>query len=138
MNQAEPAIASPASNADTTAVALQRLSRRAQWIHLAMVLALSLAIGLGWGLRPGLSAFAGGGLALANLYIINWIGNRMMSNPASKAGGYVGLFFVKFVGLGLVVGLMILVVKPAAGAFLIGYSTLLPVVFGTTIARGKI
>ncbi len=138
MTQADPALTSTEGKNEATTAALDRLSRRAQWIHLAMIVVLSLAIGMGWGFRAGLSSFAGGGLALANLYIINWIGNRMMGNQASKAGRYVGLFFVKFVALGFVVGLIILVVKPAAGAFLIGYSTLLPVVFGATIARGKV
>jgi len=104
--------------------------------------AVLLVIGIGvfaavTGPKSTSSFLIGGGFAVMNLAVINWIVLQIAAHGVEKMGTYLLVFLGKFLVLATVLAFVLLKYKPHGGPFIIGYSTLIPVIFGITIARGR-
>jgi len=104
--------------------------------------ALLIVVGLGvcalaLGPKSTASFMIGGGFAVMNLAVINWIILQIAAHGVEKMGTYMLVFFGKFLVLAAVLAFVLLKYKPHGGPFIMGYSTLIPVIFGITIARGR-
>ena len=79
----------------------------------------------------------GGGFAIMNLAVINWITMQIAYHGVEKMATYLAIFLLKFLVLAGLLAFVLIKFKPHGGPFLLGYGTLIPIVFGITIARGR-